>query len=166
MLHTFTLLPRSKWTPIFLFFFLFFLFGDWTNHRMAHVQGIGRGRGKNRPGMFSLTSLIVAKKKSVLLILTSGTVYCIHSNRHTSPSLLNQQSVTRSKNKCFFFKKERKLHSRQSDGRENSFFLFFFPFSSVRFHAVDTFCKPSRELNEAAADGRLGRNVTPRIYCM
>lgn len=51
------------------------------------------------------------------------------------------------------------MHSRQSDGRENSFFLFS-SFSSVRFHALDTFCKPSRELNEAAADGRLGRNVT------
>jgi hypothetical protein len=86
----------------FFCFFFYFLVGDWTNHRMAHVQGIGRGREKNRPGMFSLSSLIVAKKKSVLLILTSGTVYCIHSNRHTSPSLLNQQSVTRSKNKCLF----------------------------------------------------------------
>lgn len=51
------------------------------------------------------------------------------------------------------------MHSRQSDGRENSFFLFS-SFSSVRFHALDTFCKPSRELNEAAADGRLGRKVT------
>jgi hypothetical protein len=58
----------------------------------------------------------------------------------------------------FIWLKKRKLHSRQSDGRENSFFLFS-SFSSVRFHALDTFCKPSRELNEAA-DGRLGRNVT------